>query len=74
MPYMLQMNTSASLMQAAPLLRSAPGKLSHCLLSNGQNAEECDARDDAMKNYRWYQKNIFYLSNRYKFLYLINYY
>jgi hypothetical protein len=53
MPHILQMNGA---------LRSALGKLSHYLLSKGQKDEECDARDDAMKNYSWYQKDIFYLS------------
>jgi hypothetical protein len=58
MPYILQMNTSASL-SAGCTLRSALGKLSHFLLSNGQKDEECDARDDAIKNYSWYQNDFF---------------
>jgi hypothetical protein len=32
------------------------------MLSSEQNVQECDARDDAMKNYSWYQKYIYYIS------------
>jgi hypothetical protein len=59
--------------QAAPfrfaslsvLGKSDSYRMSHSLLSNGQKDEECDARNDAMKNYSWYPNDIFYLPNQY---------
>jgi hypothetical protein len=45
-------------------LRSALGKPSHYLLNKEQEDEECDARDDAIKNRSWHPKKILYLSNR----------
>jgi hypothetical protein len=34
------------------------------LLNNEQNDEECDTRDDAMKNFSWLKPLLYFLKNK----------